>query len=542
MRPHKEMQRGAVYCLIIFLCWTGAAAAAVAPSDWQRQAVDWRMPGGTRIKNVYYPPHKPLPLSAERTNRPEHQRRKKVEVSREISTGTALTEKSVENLTINVIDSPPLNGFVPWVAVTLTNARSTDDDFYAQPANSVVGSYLPADPQTGYAIGIYDTGAGVSLMGYDAATRTGLTNTYITDSVVTLGGVTGTIEAQVSYPLGLFVEGLGAIDPDSLLLDTSGMVGETNVSIAAGYEPQPEAPDLPTAIGAPFSVFFITDFRNDHPITIVRDANEYTCPDIHLYSYGSTDPNIPEYANYFPLEIRPAGSVVAYFPTIDLETMEFYPFYPSGIFGNSVQSQFFVHSVNLGEGAHSLIDKDSFIFDTGAQVSVISSSIASSLGLSTPEFWVEIVGVNGQSVMKPGYYVDSLEIPAIDEWLSFSDIPVVMLDVTSAEGLTADGIIGMNLFVGLNFALRGGAFDLDPETPKIEFEFIPVMGDIAPPGGDGKVDFLDLAAFVEAWLSDPFSLHWNQQADMAPVAQPDNLVNLLDFAVLAQHWLEGTTP
>jgi hypothetical protein len=68
------------------------------------------------------------------------------------------------------------------------------------------------------------------------------------------------------------------------------------------------------------------------------------------------------------------------------------------------------------------------------------------------------------------------------------------------------------------------------------------MGDIAPPGGDGKVDFLDLAAFVEAWLTGPGVPGWNQRADMAPIAERDNFVNLLDFAVLAQHWLEGTTP
>ena len=48
---------------------------------------------------------------------------------------------------------------------------------------------------------------------------------------------------------------------------------------------------------------------------------------------------------------------------------------------------------------------------------------------------------------------------------------------------------------------------------------------------NGKVDFNDLSVLAAYWLTDKPSV------DIAPV-EPDGIVNLLDFAVFAQHWLE----
>jgi len=64
----------------------------------------------------------------------------------------------------------------------------------------------------------------------------------------------------------------------------------------------------------------------------------------------------------------------------------------------------------------------------------------------------------------------------------------------------------------------------------------------AATGGDGVVNFLDLAVFVEAWLATagmPPSPNWNPKCDMAPLSNPDGSVDFLDFAPFAQHWLEG---
>lgn len=357
-------------------------------------------------------------------------------------------------------------------------------------------------------------------------------------NMVEVSGVTGSVFAWVSYPLGIFIDGLGAIEPNGLLHDTSGMVGETNVSIAVGDEI--ESPNLPTAIGSPLSVYFAADFHNDQQITVTRNSEEFTGPDISFYDLY--DPCSPTYSNLIPLELRPLGGVdVEYVPDIDLFTFEFIPISPSVIVGNLSQSIFFVHSVDLYEGNKSAIDKNRFMLDTGAQVTVVGSRVAARLALkpADPDFEVEIQGVTGDTITAPGFYIDSIEIPALGEWLSFSNIPVVLLDVASPEGGTVDGIIGMNLFVELNFVLRGGGL-FGQDDPSIEFEPIPyLIADIAPENGDGRVDFLDLAELVSHWLETTASPNWNPQCDIAPTPGPDGMVNFLDFAVLAEYWLEG---
>jgi len=209
------------------------------------------------------------------------------------------------------------------------------------------------------------------------------------------------------------------------------------------------------------------------------------------------------------------------------------------------QSLFFVHSVDLVEEDKKAIDKDGFMLDTGAQVSVIGSKIAARLALdiSNPNFEVEIQDVTGETVIAPGFYIDSVDIPALGEWLSFTNVPVVLLDISSPEGGTLDGVIGMNLFVSFNLVLRGGGLFLE-DDPVLEFEYFSpqITVDIAPEGGDGIVNFLDLAVFADAWHASSGSANWNPKADMAPTWSPDGSIDLHDLAVFAEYWLSTTGP
>ena len=129
----------------------------------------------------------------------------------------------------------------------------------------------------------------------------------------------------------------------------------------------------------------------------------------------------------------------------------------------------------------------------------------------------------------------------LGEWFIATNVPVVLLDIYSPEGGTVDGIIGMNLFTEFNLVLRGGGLFLQ-ESATFEFEPIHrIIADIAPEGGDGIVNGLDLEVFLQAWLSEgtmPPSPNWNRKADMAPISEPDDKVDFLDYSILADHWLE----
>jgi hypothetical protein len=382
-------------------------------------------------------------------------------------------------------------------------------------------------------------------MAHDAATQGGLSGDYLTSTIVAISGVTGSVWAVVSQPIGIFADGIGAIEPNGLLYDTLGMVGEWNTAILVGDAV--ESPNLPTVIGSPLSVYFATEFRNDQQITVTYNGEDFNSPDIFLYELS--DPCCPSYPNEIPLELRPSFGAFGVQYAFDPYDPSFPPITPSVIMGaglQPLQSVFFVHSVDLYEGNKSAIDKDRFIIDTGAQVTVVGSRIVARLNLdpNNPEFEVPIQGVTGDSIMAPGFFVDSIDIPAIGEWLSFTDVPVIFLDVFSPEGGTLDGIIGMNLFNELNFILRGGGLFLQ-EDPRVEFGPIPyhIIADIAPRGGDGAVDFFDLDVFSKAWLAtkEPRSPNWDPKCDMAPEPVPDGKVDFLDYGLLAEHWRQ-TTP
>ncbi|MCJ7692571.1 MAG: retroviral-like aspartic protease family protein [Sedimentisphaerales bacterium] len=509
-------------------------------SAWQRKQVDWRAPGGSRIKAINYPPDKVPQTLGKRARRPLGKKTLGQQAALRLAT---VDDKSAVLVSAIVVDSPPIDGYVPLVAVAITDKRVPEMDtiFEATPESPVVGSYLTSNPQSDYAIGIFDTGASAHLMDYFSATQAGLSGSFLTFNPIEISGVTGSVTATVSQPIGIFIDGLGAIEPNGFLNDDSGMVGEWNVAIAVGPV---SAPNLPTAIGTPLSVYYTAAFNNDLLFDVNYGGSDINSPEITFYQ--NNDPCIPLYPNLIPLELRPLGGVsVQYLPTIDpFNPFTFEPLTPSIIIGNLSQSVFFVHSVDLYEGNNSAFDKDRFMFDTGAQVTVIGSRIAARLNLNpdSNDFTVEIEGITGDVNEFPGFYIDTLEIPAIGQWLSFENVPVILIDIPSPEGGTLDGIIGMNLFVDFNFVLRGGGLFLQDDP---SLEFIPlcaVTGDIWPAGGDCAVDLFDLAAFAKSWLATPVSPNWNKKCDFAPVDVPDEHVDFLDYAVFAGYWLEETTP
>ncbi|MCF7973007.1 MAG: retropepsin-like domain-containing protein [Phycisphaerae bacterium] len=486
--------------VLIFTLSVVSGAVLADREQWKREAVDWRAGAGSRIKAVHHPAGQDIPQGRARV-RAKTQSRAKARSARAVDALSAATlgagvqsASAVFAYDIEV-NSPPVDGFVPWIAVSVTKKNSGELEFEAVPQSGVAGNYpLGVNPDEDYVIGLYDTGASAHVMGYEAARQCGIYSSgMITSNESIISGVTGSVAASITYPLGMFIDGLYAIDTGTLRLDRSGMKGQSNVAIMVGQNPGNHK-DLPTAIGSPMSVYYTAVIYNDRPLTVEREGEVYTAPDIRIYEHD--DERIPELANKIPLELRPLGAVsVQYIPTLDLGglgglgggwddilggigggvTSDFPPASPSVIIGNASQSLFFVHSVDLYSNGKTAMDKNRFMLDTGAQVTVIGTRIAARLKLSPADadFEVEIEGVTGDVVMHPGFYVESIEIPALGNWVSFKNVPVVLLDISSPEGGTLDGIIGMNLFNEFNLVLQGGGLSLE-EDPYLAFEPIAV--------------------------------------------------------------------
>ncbi|MBC8378925.1 MAG: retroviral-like aspartic protease family protein [Planctomycetes bacterium] len=516
-KNNRSMQLLSIICFVFFVQTLLTAADS--------EKVDWQGPAGSKIKGIRHFPDQTKPAESSPPSL------------------TAAAFESTPAVISNVIDSPPVDGFVPWIVLTATNKRLDDFTWNAEVESSVIGSFPSGiDPAHDYFVGIFDTGASAHVIGYENAVQAGLFNSnYLTTNTIEVSGVTGSIEALVSKPYALFMDGLDALEPNAvgqsemILSSTAGMIGESNISTIIANDPG-ILPDLNTAIGTPMSVYYDTLIENDNMITVTHNGNSYTGPRITFYDLDSQTPSFP---NYVPLELRPLGAVdVQYIISLDLGGSDFLPATPSVIIGNSSQSLFFVHSVDLTEDGNIALDKDRFMLDTGAQVTVIGTRIAARLGLNPAnmEFEVEIEGVTGDSIMAPGFYIDSITIPAIGQWLEFTNIPVILLDISSPEGGTLDGIIGMNLFTQYNLILRGGGMFLD-DDPVLEFERIQsLVADIAPAVRDGKVNLIDLSAMSAVWLTA------NANADIAPLGHPDGIVDLNDLMVLADYWLEDINP
>lgn len=522
-----------VYAICLVSCLL--AVLSDFPQAAFADRVDWHGPAGSKIKGIRY-----FPKEAETQKSP---------------TPIAAMSSGVGS---NVIDSPPVDGFVPWIVLTATDesydAEETGD--YQTYASGYVGD-PPAgiDPRTDFFIGLYDTGASAHVIGHENAVQAGLFSAYKTDDkFVEVTGVTGSVQAHVSWPYALFMDGLDALEPNApgesemVLPTTADMVGEFNVATLFGPDPGSK-PDLATAIGTPMSIFYDAHIEVNKMVTVIHDGNEYTAPTITFYDTESNEPNYP---NYVPLEFKPLGATNVQYITygIDFEsylddllnlTLDFSPLTPSIVVGTGTQNLFFIHSVDMTEGNRTSYDKNRFMLDTGAQVTVIGDRIAARLGLhkNNKEFEVDIEGVDGKSIEVPGFYLDSLSIPGIGESLEFTNVPVIWLEISSPEGGKLDGIIGMNLFTQYNLILRAGGFMLE-DDPRLEFERIPtepVTGDIAPDPVDGKVDLVDFSVFSEAWLATDIDPNWNEDADFVPTG----VIDLQDLVVLSENWLAGVS-
>jgi Domain of unknown function (DUF4214)/SdrD B-like domain/Aspartyl protease len=84
-----------------------------------------------------------------------------------------------------------------------------------------------------------------------------------------------------------------------------------------------------------------------------------------------------------------------------------------------------------------------FLFDTGAQMSVISPGLAAALGLDASGA-VSSTSLQGVAAYadSPMYVLDELAVPDDGGWVHFTNAPVFVADV--GNGL--DGVLGMNLF------------------------------------------------------------------------------------------------
>ena len=119
---------------IIIIAVAQAYALAERPG-WQREEVSWRLSDGEKIKAISYPGAKSVPISSQRQ---KHKPERKM-LSAYKSKQAAIQTRTSSAVFASVIDSPAVNGFVPWIAVTATDARA---DIFSDDPTSAVTEYF----------------------------------------------------------------------------------------------------------------------------------------------------------------------------------------------------------------------------------------------------------------------------------------------------------------------------------------------------------------------------------------------------------------
>lgn len=328
-------------------------------------------------------------------------------------------------------------------------------------------------PNAVVSFGIYDTGASVATLSnedQDAFTFLGSPVPIKVPngaSATAIGG-SGTLTGDVSDPGTLTAAGMSAFAFDPVTLDftinLSSGVAVPGIQMFVGTASG--SPDLPNIVGTPIHApgslsplgssarIDMRGYEFDLGLFLPGDplfaGIKLTLPDVEFLAPGAT--LTPDIDTYVPVNIpvRLYGEDSTANPG-DLPSTGHNPV---------------IDLVSVTKGANQVGSK-TYLFDTGAQLSIISEEIALGLGLdlNSPEDTIQVQGASG-TVSVPGFTIDSLEIPRSDGGVvRFLDVPIYVLDI--GEGI--DGILGMNLFNGAD----GLVYDpFGPNGPLVSMTFL----------------------------------------------------------------------
>lgn len=328
------------------------------------------------------------------------------------------------------------------------------------------------------AFGIFDTGA--SALTFSAGDQARFTAKGFPIPIrVVRGamaeGLAGPIVGDVSMPGTILADGLHAAGlsfdslghPQFMIQFDSGSAATPGIQAFVGIPNG--SPMLPTITGMPFL---------DGGLAALVDM---------LGAKFDFSQQIPEFVLSLPdLRFVPPGTPLTAGPDslgpvrIPLTLVGFDSYLSPG---NSITEARvpFQSDVSLLNFPYGSVTHQNFLFDTGAQVTVLSTRDAKALGLDLqhPEFSALLEGVGG-SRRVGGYTLSELDLPVSDGGrVQFKNVPVFVTDL--GQGL--DGILGMNL---LN-AATGMLYDpFGPGGASVSFTFSKIFR----AGEDGTTDIV----------------------------------------------------
>ncbi len=351
-------------------------------------------------------------------------------------------------VTVLPLNSPPIAGFIPQVVFGLTADQSGDDfDWYSHEYAPVFDTTLPSPASPKYLVATFDTGSQSHIITVSADAAFGLADANLEgDAEQTLIGANGFEYGIATDALGIYATGFQGVAST-----TGGNIGITAGSLKGMYNTslivlEDSHSALPNLVGAPMAAMYQTIISNSSTRHLTVGTNTYKSPDVHFTQQGSA---IPGGYSRLTLSAVPAGgftdppSFLPNFTTFDHDNPQTATFWGSLLANVTVSHTGGTSSTQ-------------FLFDTGAEVSVLSEDTANSLGIflqgpdaTPPDFFVDIAGVGGTVLQKPGYYINQLKFTTTGGFFTYSNVPVVIVDLPDPRDplhQTLPGLLGTNLF------------------------------------------------------------------------------------------------
>ncbi len=419
-----------------------------------------------------------------------------------------------------IMADAPLGGYLPFVGFGLTDKYEDSETgsvtfFIAQPSDYPEGTFLGGVPPH-FDIGLLDTGAATHILTSEADAAFNIAGAGFSGThTQQIGGATGLITLSINDPLSIYVAGLSNRVSAGSTLDMNTAVMRGQTSVATLSAPPPPEWELPNIVGLPLAAQHAISIRNDLPQIFELQGRTVRTPDIQLMDLGSggagQDLAGGDIIRRTPLRLVPGtgfiqGPLYVYDP---YNILYGYPLHDNPLSPTVVENGALFVDVDIANAGRSLQDTG-FLFDTGADLTVVSEQTAVRLGfdpiLDTPDFLLEVEGSGGVIEGVPGFYVDELNLDTIGGSFTLTDVPVAVLDVTnpSDPGNIVPGILGTHLFVDRNIVI-----DANPSIGQ---------------GGVGPSLYIsDPVTTSHAWATTAATGSWHTSSNWSDMGTPDAL-------------------
>ncbi len=395
----------------------------------------------------------------------------------------------------------PVVGFRPLVGMTLTDFQGPNDfAFTSIQSFTRVGNTLPRNGTEQTILATLDSGgqshiisaANAEIIDLLGANRDGAYS-------VVVQGASGQEELDISDALGVWVTGAANLNAGpTLSAPALSYVGQYRTSILTA---QPGSL-LPNIVGVPMFAQYRVNISNTQTRRFQAPEGTVRSPHITFNQINSSvsTTTYPQNLSISLLDVNnSATSQPAFFPDLggsiqNLNNNPQLPTFWAFPFANATVT----HTTGT--------QTDQFLFDTGAQVTVLSEEMADQVGfdvgVDAPDFFVDVLGVGGITQV-PGFFMQRLELSVTGGSFVAHDVPVLVLNITDPRDAVGfvPGILGMNLFSDRDLSIN-----LSPSNPSVRMS-LPItpqwtrttngvwsadshwsLG--SPDGVDGKANFL----------------------------------------------------